>query len=309
MACASRSSMRCALTRASSLSCTGRAGSRLRAAIWPARSPLISMLGPSGRVSAKPVPTSDSVPLNGTAMARASSCEGCSDCSVVASVHCWIVQRPCPWTWPALCCLLPSSASKACNSSVRGSSGRARSSSLSCRTGRWPSFQRPGSALASVTVTRAGWLLPLVCATASPLSAVSGAALFNADRSRFFVLACSSASGQASNGRSVARASSDCSRCAFVGFARSVARKAGCSSGPDSVALACHRLVSVLPCASSICACSGSGECVPICAAPLAFSRSQAATSLSTRCVLPSSSPRCRCARTPRSGLSPSAAV
>ena len=138
---------------------------------------------------------------------------------------------------PAADWLVPSSASKVFSSQLarvvgpglqlepelRAAAGALRSSARHAR-------------LSSVSVTAAGWSSPWVLAVASRSSAVSGASLCSADRSSARALACSSPSGQAAKGRSVALASSVCAGRGGAGCARRRACSRGAASGPSSCA-------------------------------------------------------------------------
>ena len=134
-----RMSTRCAVALASTASCTARAGPRRCTA--PVNSALRSSVRRSATSNSRPMRVTG--PLSCISAARASSRFGCRPESVASSCHCCGVQRPPPVMRPAGCCVVPSSACSVCKSSVRGSFGRARSSSFNSRNGSLPSFQRP----------------------------------------------------------------------------------------------------------------------------------------------------------------------
>ena len=194
-------------------------------------------------------------------------------------------------------------------------SGRADTSKATLRSGRRPSFQRPGSALFKATCTRTAAFASVRVATALPLNAVAGAALLKAARSSAVVLACKLARGQAAKGRSVARASSACAARVALGWARTVASSCSDSSGPASVA--CARQAGTAGVALG--AASGAADCstfnaafnvigasLATVASPVACNRPHATLSRSRRCMRPLSAPRCSCACRARRGVSPS---
>ena len=290
--------MRCVFRLVSSTTRTARAGPR--SASWPCRSAFSSTVAP--------LPDKLSGPLSCIGAARESSSAGCKAPSVAARFHPSRLQRPVPVMRPAFCFAVPSSASSRRISRIEGLSGRPPSASFRRCSGRRLSFQPPAAAFVMSMSTDAGWSRPLLAATARPLRLVTGAALLNADRSSACVCACRSPSGQAANGRSVARASSDCGASLAAGSVRTVASKTGAASGPESETPALHvgrapKAVCAKPSAASSCI----GAPLAMRALPRACKRSQPRRSCSMRCSAPPAAPRCSCALRSSSGLSPSA--
>ena len=324
-ACRRRSSSRCGCTVASSSSCTLRVVPR--SAAVPARRAFTSMLALSFVLSfallfvlsfalpsapalppAIGPPTSVTGPLSRIVGARPSSSEGRSAASVASRFQPCGDQRPRPSRRPASVRGVPSSATTRRSSSSLGRSGRAARSSARRRSGSRASSQRPARALLRSIETLAGWSAAVLAAAARPLSAVTGAPLASAERSSACVLACSSPSGHAAKGRSVARASSVCAGCVADAAARSVMVDTGAASGPAMAAFANHAgSAADASCASATLASSTIGAALAMVALPLARKRSQVSARRSMRCSAPPFAPRCMAACKSRIGSAPSA--
>ena len=197
-ACASssRSSMRSALSRASSRSCTGCAGPR--SSSWPSRLPRLHRracgppLGAAAAVEAAAVEPQLAVQPHGrrarVQQRRAQRADsGVSSCQVAG------FQCPLPLRRPAAALRpCPARRRRRVSSSWLGSSGRALQLELQRRAAAAAlrsSGRRRGCS--AVSATAAGWSRAWVLAEASRSSAVRGASLCSADRSSARALACS----------------------------------------------------------------------------------------------------------------------
>ena len=150
----------------------------------------------------------------------------------------------------------------------------------------------------------AGRSSPCVRAEASRSSAVRGASLCSADRSSARALACSSPSGQAAKGRSVARASSVCTGRDGVACARSVACSCGAASGPCRRSVAAHSPVPAGCWDRSSAATTARSSVVATWARPPRRNLSQSSCRPSSLCRAPPSAPSSTWAANWRSGVS-----
>ena len=172
--------------------------------------------------------------------ARASSAEASTAARTASSAQPSAFQRPVPVRRPAPPPPVPSSASNACSSRLRKSSGRARNTASRRRSGRRPASQRPAAVFARWTSTRPGVSADRVRASALPLRRVAGNAACSADRSKSASARSRSPSGQGADACRPARASSVCGGWPEVPVARTLACSRSSASGPDASTRACQ---------------------------------------------------------------------
>ncbi len=279
-----------------SCSCTG--------VFWAGTRPRRSVVRSTVAV---PWPRSVTGPLSCRAGARASSPAGCSVSSTVfraqPSARFWPVAR----RWPAACWALPSSASSWVSVANWGWSGGVCSARWSCRSGNWPSLQRPAVGLVSASCTVAGWLRAGLVTCALPASCVRGAAAVKAERSMACQRASSVDTGQGTKGCSTALALSSaggvvaglapgCLAGCTAGTVASRAASANWASGPDRVSWPCSvgrrdAASAGLGCVRSSRASTGIWSPVATWAWPLRRKRSQSSCCRSMRWWRPVSAP------------------
>ena len=157
------------------------------------------------------------------------------------------------------------------------------SSSSSRRTGRRPSFQRPGVALSSSSLAATGASRAVVRMSALPARRVCGAPGHSAARSSAAVRTASAPSGQAASGRTWAARSSAGAGCPPRATPRSVAFTSSCSSTPSARSTAAQSGAAALASGVTVsCATTGSGALLPMLAWPATALPSQRSDSVST---------------------------
>ena len=209
-------------------------------------------------------------PLNSICAARPSSRCGFTSLSRLSMSSAWPAQVALPFQRPAA--PRGASANQTSNrvASMRsGDCGWRLASNSSRRTGRRPSFQRPGLALSSASraVMRAS--RAVLAMSAVPDRRVCGAPGSSAARSSAAVRSASVPSGQAASGRTwAARSSTGASRPPRA-TPRRVAVASSCSSGPLARSTAAQSGAAALASGVMVsCATSGSGALLPMLAWP-----------------------------------------
>ena len=159
---------------------------------------------------------------DGVAGARVSSSAGRTSVKASSTFQRSPFQPPRPTMRRRCARRVPSSAEMSAVRARADRLGRARRSSARLCSGSRPSFQRPGAPLLSSAVSTPGWSVPRVGRPRCAAEAVAGRA-GGRPTGRATCRASRSPSGHASNGRTVARASSACAGRSATAVARTVA--------------------------------------------------------------------------------------
>ncbi|WP_425261202.1 hypothetical protein ACPOLB_10020 [Rubrivivax sp. RP6-9] len=301
-------SMRLSSARACSVSCTGCGAPSSRPS-----SVVSTVTARAGRVPAcagsgegRPCSVTFSGPDSAIAAARLSRRCGRTSCSMVCSVSVCASHWPLPLQRPPGCCGVPSTASNRVRSTCWRWRELPRSSSARLRSGRRPSFQRPGRALSSCTVAPMGASTALLCTCALPLRRVCGSVLAKTARSSARVSAPSAASGHGAKGSSVACRSALGAGRPSRALPRTVAVACTRSSVPPARSVTATSASTAGPGPASVVAASSPssayGAVSASCSRPCSRRRSHSSCSASMRCrpSTPSATRPC----SPRSGAS-----